>query len=216
MRTKTEAPAAAGIPAIGEYPMPTVADLPPNVARWTVEPDRAVLLIHDMQRYFLRPFASAVRAGLVGNISTLRDLSNERGIPVAYTTQPGSMTDAQRGLLKDFWGPGMSVDPIEREVIDALSPAADDWVFTKWRYSAFFRSELLGRMRAQGRDQLVLCGVYAHIGVLMSAVDAFTNDIQPFLIADAIADFSADYHRLAIEFAAERCAVVTTTADVFA
>jgi isochorismate hydrolase len=69
-------------------------------------------------------------------------------------------------------------------------------------------------MRASGRDQLIVCGVYAHVGVLMSAVEAFTNDIQPFLVADAVADFSAEYHRLAIRYAAERCAMAVTTKEV--
>jgi isochorismate hydrolase len=132
-------------------------------------------------------------------------------MPVAYTAQPGGMTDEQRGLLKDFWGPGMRVDPADREVVEPLAPGPDDQVFTKWRYSAFFRSGLLEWMRAHGRDQLVLCGVYAHVGVLMTAVDAFTHDIRPFLVADAVADFSAGDHRLAVEYAARRCAVVTTT-----
>jgi len=33
-------------------------------------------------------------------------------------------------------------------------------------------------------------------------------------VADAIADFSADYHRLAMDYAARRCAVVVTTKEV--
>lgn len=135
---------------------------------------------------------------------------------MAYTVQPGRMTDEQRGLLKDFWGPGMRGDAVDREVVAPLAPEPNDWVFTKWRYSAFFRSNLLARMREHGRDQLVICGVYAHVGVLMSAVEAFTNDIKPFVVADAVADFSLEYHRLAMEYAAQRCAVVVTTAAVLA
>lgn len=202
----------AGIPPIEPYPMPVAADLPPGVATWTIDPDRAVLLVHDMQRYFLRPFpAGQPVTDLVHNSTRLREACARAGVPVAYTAQPGGMSDEQRGLLKDFWGPGMRVDPEERLVIDPLAPAAEDWQLTKWRYSAFFRTDLLERMREQGRDQLLISGVYAHVGVLMTAVEAFTNDIQPFLVADAVADFSAAYHRQALDYAAERCAVVTTT-----
>lgn len=208
----------AGLPAIESYPMPTAGELPGNTATWSVDPDRAVLLVHDMQRYFLEPFPATAAPGgdLVRNAVALRERAAALGMPVAYTAQPGGMTPEQRGLLADFWGAGMRVDPADREVVEPLAPAPGDWVFTKWRYSAFFRSDLLERMRAAGRDQLVICGVYAHVGVLMTAVEAFTNDIQPFLVADAVADFSADYHRLALEYAAERCAMVVTTKEVFA
>ncbi|MEU7603157.1 isochorismatase family protein [Streptomyces sp. NPDC040724] len=205
-----------GIPPIDPYPMPSEGDLPANTAQWTVDPDRAVLLVHDMQRYFLRPFPQDQSPGsdLVRNAALLREQCSALGVPVAYTAQPGGMTDQERGLLKDFWGPGMKVSAEDRKVVDELAPAPADWVFTKWRYSAFFKSDLLERMRAHGRDQLIICGVYAHVGVLMSAVEAFTNDIRPFLVADAVADFSQEYHHLALDYAAERCAVVTTAKSV--
>ncbi|SDP84648.1 Isochorismate hydrolase [Actinopolyspora xinjiangensis] len=205
-----------GIPTITPYPMPTGDDLPANTAPWTVDPDRAVLLVHDMQRYFLKPLPSDREPGrsLVDNIVSLRNSCSELGVPVAYTAQPGDMTTEQRGLLQDFWGPGMSGGPEDRELVEPLAPREGDRVFTKWRYSAFFASDLLAMLRESGRDQLLLCGVYAHVGVLMSAVDAFTNDIQPFLVADAVADFSPEYHRMAVDYAAARCAVVTTTASV--
>jgi isochorismate hydrolase len=196
--------------------MPADAELPTNIARWTADPARAVLLIHDMQRYFVAPFPRGLspRRELDHNIGLLRHRCTELGIPVAYTAQPGGMTEQQRGLLEDFWGPGMRADPEDRRIVAPIRPAEHDWVFTKWRYSAFFRSNLLGRMREGSRDQLVICGVYAHLGVLMTAVEAFSNDIETFLVADAIADFSANYHRLAVEYAAQRCAVVATTGTV--
>jgi isochorismate hydrolase len=203
-----------GIPAVAPYALPAQSELPGNIAQWVADPGRAVLLVHDMQKFFLRPFAAEIRDELIRNAVSLRDRCRALGVPVAYTMQPGGMTEKQRGLLKDFWGPGMRVDPADREVVAPLTPEPGDWVFTKWRYSAFHRSDLLSRMSAQGRDQLIICGVYAHVGVLVSAVEAFTNDIQPFVVADAIADFSAEHHRMAVEYAAQRCAVVVTTGAV--
>lgn len=205
---------AVGLPPIAAYSFPTSGDLPANTAGWTIDPRRAVLLVHDMQRYFLKPFPDSVRAQLVRNASLVRAWCAERGVPVAYTAQPGGMSSEQRGLLKDFWGAGMRTEPVDREVVDELAPADGDWRFTKWRYSAFYRSDLLERMRSSGRDQLIVCGVYAHVGVLMSAVEAFTNDIETFLVADAVADFSEEYHRMALRYAAERCAVVVTAEQV--
>jgi isochorismate hydrolase len=206
-----------GIPPIEPYAMPSVGDLPPNTAGWVIEPRRAVLLIHDMQRYFLEPLpAAGPRDELVRHTALLRERCARLDVPVAYTAQPGGMTVAQRGLLRDFWGPGMRVDPDDRQIIEPLAPAPGDWVLTKWRYSAFFRTDLLRRMRDAGRDQLVICGVYAHVGVLATAVEAFTNDIQPFLVADAVADFSADFHHMTLAYAALRCAVVVFTKEVLA
>ncbi|MEU5100056.1 isochorismatase family protein [Streptomyces sp. NPDC020996] len=206
----------AGIPAIAPYPMPTSAELPGNVAQWAVDPERAVLLIHDMQRYFLRPLPDGIRQDLVRNTALLRERFSGLGAPIAYTAQPGSMTEEQRGLLKDFWGPGMNTDPADRAIVEALSPAEEDWVFTKWRYSAFFRSDLRERLNECGRDQLVICGVYGHVGVLTTALEAFSHDVETFIVADAIADFSADHHRLTLEYAAQRCAVVTTVKEILA
>ncbi|MGW1199200.1 isochorismatase family protein [Streptomyces sp. NPDC002536] len=205
-----------GIPPIASYPMPASDQLPRNTAQWAPDPSRAVLLLHDMQRYFLRPLPEGIGGELVRNATRLRRAAQALGMPVAYTAQPGGMTDEQRGLLKDFWGPGMRVDPADRQVVEPLAPAPGDWVFTKWRYSAFFKSELLDRMRAAGRDQLIIAGVYAHVGVLMTAVEAYTNDIQAFVAADAVADFSEEYHRMALTYAAERCAVVATTETLVA
>lgn len=204
-----------GIPAIAPYALPTADSLPVNVADWTPVPTRAALVVHDMQRFFLRPLPDPLRSQLVHNAAMLRKRAAGLGVPVAYSAQPGGMTQEQRGLLRDFWGPGMRTAPEDREVVPEVAPADGDWVLTKRRYSAFFGSDLLQRLRESGRDQLVLCGVYAHIGVLATAIDAFSHDIQVFLAADAVADFSAEHHRFALEYVAERCGKVVPSAEVF-
>lgn len=204
------------IPTIEPYALPTRAELPANVPGWTPDPARAVLLLHDMQRYFLRALPKdGPRGALIENAAQLRGYATRLSVPVAYTAQRGGMTNEQRGLLRDFWGPGMKVDPADREVVDAVAPADGDWTLTKWRYSAFFRSDLLERMRAVGRDQLVICGVYAHVGVLATAVEGFTHDLQTFVVADGVADFSRAAHEAALEQAAATCAVVLPAGEVF-
>ncbi|WP_030901345.1 isochorismatase family protein [Streptomyces sp. NRRL F-5126] len=202
----------SGIPTVHSYRMPTAGDLPSNTAPWVPDPRRAVLLVHDMQRYFVNALPSGEpRDQLIAHAARLRGRCAASGIPVAYTAQPGGMDERQRGLLRDFWGPGMRTGLEDRQIVDALAPAPGDRTFTKWRYSAFVRSDLLEWIRASGRDQLVLCGVYAHVGVLMTAVEAFSHDIETFLVADAVADFSEEHHRSALRYAAERCAVVLDT-----
>ncbi|MFE7313774.1 isochorismatase family protein [Streptomyces sp. NPDC057555] len=204
-----------GLAPIEAYPLPTADELPANTAQWTPDPSRAALLVHDMQRYFLAAFPPPVRAQLVENCTRLRERCAALGVPVFYSAQPGGMTPEQRGLLKDFWGPGMRMDPVDREIVEELAPRPADHVLTKWRYSAFFRSDLLSRMRGLCRDQLITCGVYGHVGVLATVLEAFTNDIQSFLVADAVGDFSAEHHRMTLDYAAARCSVVTTTEEVF-
>lgn len=204
----------AGLPPIAAYPLPSRESLPANIARWTLRPERAALLVHDMQTYFVKALPDPLRAELVHNAAQLRKRCAAAGVPVAYTAQPGRMADGQRGLLKDFWGPGMRPDPADREIVGELAPVGGDRIFTKWRYSGFFRTDLLEWLRAAGRDQLILCGVYAHVGVLATALEAFTHDIQPFLVADALGDFSESYHRLALEYAACRCAMVVPAEEV--
>lgn len=201
------------LPTIATYALPDAADLPAPRVPWRASRDRAALLIHDMQNYFLAPFpadASPVQP-VIARIDALRRHARELGIPVFYTAQEGDQDPRDRGLQRDFWGPGMTSRPEHQDIHAQLAPFEGDFVLHKWRYSAFQRSNLEALMRARGRDQLVITGIYAHIGCLMTASEAFQRDIEPFFVADAVADFSREQHDLAVTYAAGRCAVATTT-----
>ena len=203
---------------IALYRMPGDGDLPRTAVPWRPRPDRAAVLVHDMQRYFLRPFPAGQPplTELVANIMKLLAAARAARVPVLYTAQPGGMSRQDRGLLHDFWGPGMSIEEADRGIADDVAPKPGDTVLTKWRYSAFFRSNLEQRLRWSGRDQLIVCGVYAHMGCLITACDAFSRDIEPFLVADALADTSLEDHLMALRYAADSCAVPLSTANVLA
>ncbi|MEJ2885653.1 isochorismatase family protein [Actinomycetospora aeridis] len=205
------------IPSIAPYPMPRSHELPASRPDWSPDPARAVLLVHDMQRYFLAPFSRTEEpvSVCVEHIAALTARARDLGVPVVYTAQPGEQPPADRGLLDDLWGRGPAAayleDPGVVSIVDELAPEPGDEVLTKWRYSAFQRSRLAELLAEAGRDQLVITGIYAHIGCMVTAVDAFMRDVQPFLVADAVADFSRAHHEQALTWTAQRCGVVLST-----
>jgi bifunctional isochorismate lyase/aryl carrier protein len=196
------------IPRIASYPLPAADDIPASKASWPFEPRRAVLLIHDMQRYFMDFYGddSPLAAELIENVRRLRTYCTALGVPVVYTAQPSEQSAQDRALLNDMWGPGLTAaDPALARITPQLEPSDEDSVLVKWRYSAFQRSPLEEKLQAWGRDQLVICGVYAHIGCLTTALDAFMRDVQPFIVADALGDFSRQEHLMALSYVAGRC-----------
>ncbi|MEJ2766594.1 isochorismatase family protein [Photobacterium sp. MCCC 1A19761] len=191
------------IPSIESYTLPATESYPTNKTNWQIEPAKAVLLIHDMQEYFVNFYQAdqSPMKELKQNILTLKAAAKQAGIPVVYTAQPANQAPEDRALLTDFWGTGLKE---ETAIIAELAPEHDDLQYVKWRYSAFKKTPLLDYMQEQGKDQLIICGIYGHIGILSTALDAFMLDIKPFVIGDAIADFSLADHEFALSYLAGR------------
>ncbi|CAM3370030.1 isochorismatase family protein [Nocardioides dubius] len=194
------------------------AELPDSRVGWLPEADRSALLVHDMQAYFARIYGDACPAfeQAVERTAALVAAARSAGVPVFYTAQPGDQEPAERGLLTEMWGSGIRDLEEQTKILDALAPAPGDEVLVKHRYSAFARSDFAERLAAAGRDQLVIAGIYAHIGVATTATDAFMRDIAPFVVADAVADFSLADHQRALHTVARTSGVVLGAEAVLA
>ncbi|MGP5540971.1 isochorismatase family protein [Psychrobacter celer] len=202
------------IKTLSDYPMPQPESYHTNKVNWQLDAKRAVLLIHDMQRYFINFYEtdSTLINTLIHHLTRLRQWAYDNDVPVVYTAQPYEQPEEDRALLNAMWGAGLPASTADQQsIVDPLTPADTDTVLTKWRYSAFARSDLQARMQGWNRDQLIVGGVYAHIGCMVTAIDAFMSDIQCFLVGDAVADFSEAEHRMALQYVSSRCGQVLNT-----
>ncbi|SJN59724.1 Vibriobactin-specific isochorismatase [Vibrio ruber DSM 16370] len=201
------------IPKIAAYQIPSHDAFPDNKVNWQLDAKKAVLLIHDMQDYFINFFdkKEAPIPELIKHIQAIKQAAGEAGVPTVYTAQPANQDPQERALLTDFWGTGLTQDTA---IITDVAPQDNDITYTKWRYSAFKKTPLLEWMNETGRDQLIIVGVYAHIGILSTALDAFMLDIQPFVVGDAVADFSLADHQYALAYVTGRAGSVKSAQRV--
>lgn len=201
------------LPTTIRYPLPEPGSWPEARAKWTPQPERAALLVHDLQHYFLESFepGAAPVAPMLRNVRRLCALARSAGVPVLFSAQPGEQSLAERGLLWDLWGPGIARSPEKRSIVEGLRIEALDRLIEKRRYSAFYETELSAALEESGRHQLFITGIYAHIGCHATALDGFMRGIKPFVIADATADFSDRDHYNALRQVARTCGVVLTT-----
>ncbi|MET7612811.1 isochorismatase family protein [Streptomyces seoulensis] len=197
-RTETPAP----------YAMPDPAALPPDRSGWAVEPARAALLILNPQNHFLRVLRerSAPVSQLVSSVALLCESARAAGIPVLYTLAGADGRTAGRGTA--FGHPALLRGGDAREVAAEIRPRVGDSLLTARRFSAFAGTRLRHRLAELGRDQPVIAGVFARTHVLLTAADAAMQDLEPFVVADAVADRAPDQHRMAVDWIAATCGAV--------
>jgi isochorismate hydrolase len=202
---------------IPEYRMPDSSVLGLNRVDWHFDPGAAILLIHDMQNYWIEPFEQP--DVMVNNIRLLRQQAGQQGIPVVFTGMKVARNDAERGLAYDMFGPGIGrtsdAKPRDHEIIAALAPSDGEHLLLKTKYSAFFQTDLEQMLGAWQRQQIILCGVFAHHGCMITAVDGYMRDYQVFFVADALGDHSQESHHMALEYVARVCGQIVFASKFF-
>ncbi|MFJ3670278.1 isochorismatase family protein [Streptomyces sp. NPDC090106] len=206
------------LPGTFSYPMPTPAALPPDRSGWVVDPRRAALLVLNVQNHFLRVLQerSAPAAELVGTVALLVEAARKAGIPVLYAV---AVDGHERAVRETAFGhPRLPAAGGSRDVVAAVRPMVGDSVLVAKRISAFAGTRLRPRLDELERDQPVIVGLFARTQVMLTAADAWTQDLEPFVVADAVADTTPGDHRMAVDWIAATCGAVRSArgvADVF-
>ncbi|MGW5095415.1 isochorismatase family protein [Streptomyces nodosus] len=199
---------------VSPYLMTAVASPPAGGPSWSIDPKRSALLVQHMQKHLVHALRDrAPVAELLANIARLTRSARTAGVPVVYAVRvPPQRAGAPGGGRPVLLGPAPEVRV--DAVVDVVQPQVGDTVLTAKRSSSFAGTQLPFTLRRLGRDQLVVVGTTAGTEVLRTAADAWTRDIESFVVSDAVVDRTSQDHATALRWLAATCASVVATDSV--
>ncbi|MFF2555141.1 isochorismatase family protein [Nocardia sp. NPDC058058] len=180
---------------------------------WEFEADRCAVLVHDLLPYYTGVLAEQTRSAVVDQCRTLVDWAFGQSMPVIASAPRPAAVVRQRGLGGSLWGQGPSAAEAAQSCLDGMDEPAVPWI-RKRSLSAFYATDLAVELTRQGKDQLVVCGVFASQGIVATSFDALARDLQLFVVSDAVADYNAVLHELALRQIARSTGQIIPTADL--
>ncbi len=161
---------------------------------WTLNKDRCVLIVVDMQNDFVLEGAIMEVKDAKTQIPQIRKLMKccrELGIPVIYTQQITDAVFCPMEVIGQPWlkDAGMREGTVGIEIIDDLKPEPGDHVIRKRRFSAFYQTDLeiiLKNIRGmeQPVDTVIVCGTVTNVCCESTIRDAFFRDYKCVLGTD--------------------------------
>ncbi|MGH8385915.1 MAG: cysteine hydrolase family protein [Pseudomonas sp.] len=149
--------------------------------------NKNALLIIDMQQedsFVLENFDAVVSQ----TIALLHTARHQR-VPVIFTrhVNPADGSDLPHGepLAEDGGPSTYRAGTRQVEILESLTPHADELVIDKGRYSAFHRTDLDARLKSLEVETLIVCGVLTDVCVLSTVFDAFALGYRIRLVSDA-------------------------------
>ena len=162
-----------------------------------------VVLVIDMLRGFLEPSHDGEAHNLycgdearqtIPNVRRLLEEERTRGSHIIFIADTHDPDDKEF----EIFPPHCIRGTVENEVIPELRDIPGERL-PKNRYSAFFNTNLEGRLAELKPEKLIVCGVCTDICVLHTTSDARNRDYEVEVPADCVASFSPDNHRWALK-----------------
>lgn len=180
-----------------------------------LEPSKCALLIVDMLHYFAHPdgrsylpAADAIIPRISGLLSVWRDI----GGTVVFTRHCHRGED-DLGMLGKFFSDYIRCGSRESEIISMLAPSADERVFQKNTYDAFYETGLEEYLKELNIEQVLVTGVLTHLCCETAARSAFVRGFEVYIAADALTSSTEELHIGSLLGLANGFAVVSDTAS---
>jgi len=188
-----------------------------NPDRMKLNPDRAALLVIDMQRFFLNPGSPTFTCGGLAVLVNIKQLIESfRAIrrPVIYTCHVHHPDHLDAGIM-EWWWKGMCLEGSEEaQVHPDIAPLPNEKVVLKHRYSAFYNTDLETILRVVKIEDLVISGIMTNLCCESTARDAYYRDYRVFFPADATGSINEEMHLAALLNLAYGFAQVTRVEEI--
>jgi isochorismate hydrolase len=167
-----------------------------NLGKFPLIPSDSVLLITDMQHFFLDPQSHAYIPSartIVPKIRNLLIAYRKAHLPVIFTRHALN-EDEKPGIMGRWWKDVVMNEDPQSEIISELLPLENEIIIRKTRYSAFWGTELEDFLTIKMAKSLVICGVMTHLCCETTARDAFMRDFEVFFAVDGTASQTEELH----------------------
>jgi biuret amidohydrolase len=190
---------------------------PFNTHKMSLKPDRAGLLVIDMQKFFLDPHSPTFTAGGPTVLPSIKALINNfrtANRPVIYTKHVHHPDFIDAGIMKWWWEGACLEGSPESEIADEIAPLANEKTILKHRYSAFYNTDLETILRCLKIEDLVITGIMTNMCCESTARDAYYRDYRVFFPADATGSINEEMHLASLLNLAFGFAYITSVADI--
>lgn len=188
-----------------------------NTHEMALHPAKSVLLVIDMQKFFLDERSPTFTCGglaVLPNIQRLIHSYRAMGLPVIYTCHVHNPNLSDAGIM-GWWWEGMCLEGTEEARIhDAIAPLSGEKIIYKHRYSAFYNSDLETVLRVLKIEDLVITGIMTNMCCESTARDAYYRDYRVHFLADATGSICEEMHVASLLNLAFGFAHVTTTKKI--
>ena len=190
---------------------------PYNTHKMLLNPQRAALLVIDMQAFFLNPRSPTFTCGGVAILPHLKQLIlafREASIPVIFTRHVHHPDLLDAGMM-GWWWEGMCLEgSAESEIHHEITPLPREKVVNKHRYSAFYNTDLETVLRCLKVEDIVISGIMTNMCCESTARDAFYRDYRVFFLADGTGSINEELHLASLHNLAFGFSWVTSIGEI--
>ena len=173
----------------------------------------SVLLVVDMQRFFLDESSPTFACGGVAILPKVRSLISafrKAKRPVIYSRHVHHPGGLDIGIMGWWWEGRCLEGSPESEIHPEITPLPGEKVIDKHRYSAFYNTDLETVLRCLKTEDIVITGTMTNMCCESTARDAYYRDYRVFFPADGTGTINEEMHLASLLNLAFGFAHVTT------